>query len=101
MHTCLGKNLAAGVLPKAGESVEPARRHVFNFYKRAWQLHKNGYLGKKALSIIADTNGRELLFDVVHPLTRATHLHNVHDKNIPSYQADLMRFDWLSEFNPR
>jgi cytochrome P450 len=28
IHTCLGKNLAAGVLPKAGESVEPERRQL-------------------------------------------------------------------------
>jgi cytochrome P450 len=28
MHTCLGKNLAAGVLPKAGESVDPDRRQL-------------------------------------------------------------------------
>jgi cytochrome P450 len=28
IHTCLGKNLAAGVLPKAGESVDPDRRQL-------------------------------------------------------------------------
>jgi len=28
VHTCLGKNLAAGMLPKSGESVEPARRQL-------------------------------------------------------------------------
>jgi cytochrome P450 len=28
MHTCLGKNLAAGTLPKPGESVDPDRRQL-------------------------------------------------------------------------
>lgn len=28
IHTCLGKNLAAGTLPKPGETVDPARRQL-------------------------------------------------------------------------
>lgn len=79
--------------------VDPARRHVYNFYKRAWRLHENGYLGKKALSIIADTNGVELLFDVAHPLTRATHLNIVHKDNLQRFRKDLTRFDWLGGFS--
>ena len=78
--------------------VELARRHVFNFYRRAWRLHENGYLGKKALSIIAEPKGVELLFDVAHPITRAVHLINVHRKKLQSFRADLGMFGWLKEF---
>ena len=28
MHACLGKNLAAGVLPKPGEETDPSRRQL-------------------------------------------------------------------------
>ena len=93
-HTYAVKDTVGG-----RRDVDPARRHVYNFYKRAWRLHENGYLGKKALSIIADTNGVELLFDVAHPLTRATHLNIFHKDNLQRFRDDLARFDWLGGFS--
>lgn len=82
-----------------GITLEPARRDVHNFYKRAWQLYQNGYLSAKALRIIAETQGINLFFNVVRPLTSATHLIKIHDGDIQSFQKDISVLDWFAEFD--
>jgi cytochrome P450 len=50
IHTCLGKNLAAGMLPKFGESVEPERRQLGMVTWVAHGLLKSGALKDPARS---------------------------------------------------
>ena len=92
----------ADVAKKYAEEHEPtlwsARRHVFSFYKRAWRLYRNRYLGKRALGIIADTDGCDLLFRVVQTISPATHLIKVCDGDRQKLQSELSEFDWFKEF---
>ncbi len=81
-----------------GDKLEPARRDVTNFYKRAWRLNQNGYLSDKALRVIAEGDGVNLLFGVIRPLLSATRLIKIYDGEIQSFQKDLSSFGWLKEF---
>lgn len=94
-------NHARGYHDAPGIDHEPARRDVNNFYKRAWLLHENGYLTAKALRIIARTQGYNLLFAVVRPLTFATQLIEIRGGNTELFRedvADVSALGWFAKF---
>ena len=90
------------VAKKYVDEFEPAlgssRRHVSNFYNRAWRLHQNSYLSKRALRIIASTNGFALLSRVIEPIAPATHLIKICGGDMRKFQGELDKFYWFKDF---
>ena len=84
-----------------GDRIEPSRRKVSHFYRRAWRLYKDGYINKKAFRIIAGTSGSDLFLTVAIPLTYATHLIRLCDKDPVKFRRDLPRFAWVAKFEKK
>ena len=57
--------------------VGKARRRVHFHYKRAWRLWRGGYMPKRALQVILESNGADLLLEVARPLSIAVNLINL------------------------
>ena len=81
-----------------GDRIEPSRRKVSHFYRRAWRLYKEGYINKKAFRIIAGTSGSDLFLTVAIPLTYATHLIRLCDRDPEKFRRDLPKFRWVVKF---
>ncbi len=83
------------------DTIEPARRKVSHFYRRAWRIYKSGYLNKRSFRIIAGTSGSDLLITVAMPLTYATHYIRVCDKDPEKFRKDLPKFEWVAKFEKK
>ena len=75
----------------------PARRYVSIYYRRAWPLHCNDYLDEKVLGIIAETDGIDLLFRVVWPISLAHNLVEIHNGNLIEFLSKRPKIDWFDD----
>ena len=78
------------------EKLDDARRKVLWYFKKAHLLYKHGFLPKKLMKIITNTNGYPLLFDLVWPITKVRHLAEIGEKK-EDIAKELKRFDWFRE----
>ncbi len=81
--------------------VEYARRNLNFYFKRAYRLYQRGYLPLEDLQLIVNTNGKDLLFRVVQPLSMADHLVLVSAKDWKRFKKGYEKgwFNWFSELS--
>lgn len=78
-----------------------ARRNVDFYFERAYRLHQRGYLPKWEFLLIANTSAKQLLLDVVRPLSLAVSLIKLHDGNWDTYRSALTGYEWYRDFEKR
>ena len=85
-------------LQQHGAKIEPVRRKVTHFYRRAWRLYKSRYLNKQSVRIIGQTPGFDILKDVAIPLTYPTQLIRICKGDKQKFLSELKNFSWVDEF---
>jgi hypothetical protein len=80
-----------------GDDINIVRRYVHHYFKKAYKLWHNQLLNDNYMRCIIDTEAKDLLHDVVKPLSLAVHLVNICKGDSEEFIKQRAKFQWFDK----